>query len=292
MTSEQLQKIFLPFEQVGDAKKQSEGTGLGLTISQQIVQMMGSKLEVQSKVGKGSIFSFDVELEESKQWAEASRVVQQGTVTGYEGNQRQILIVDDKWENRSVIMSLLEPIGFKVTEASNGKEALEKINAYPPDLIITDLMMPVIDGYGLMEQLQKSLHENIPIIVSSASVFESEQYKSLNAGACAFLPKPVPADSLLELLRSHLNLEWVYAASAEILTNQDKAYQVIFPEVNILMHLYELAQEGDTDSILDIVNGLKVENSQFTSFADRVTQLTENFQLKKLREMLNEAIHN
>lgn len=290
MTLEQLEKIFLPFEQVGDTKKQSEGTGLGLTISQQIVQMMGSKLEVQSKLGEGSIFSFDVELEESKQWADASRVLQQGTVTGYQGNQRRILIVDDKWENRSVIVSLLEPIGFEVIEANDGKEALVKINALPPDLIITDLMMPIMDGYALMERLQKSPDKNIPIIVSSASVFESEQYKSLNAGACAFLPKPIPADSLLELLRSHLKLEWVYAESAAVSSNQDKKDEVILPDKEILIHLYELAEDGDADNILSIVNKLHLENSDFTVFADNVTQLAENFQLKKLREMLNEAI--
>jgi signal transduction histidine kinase/CheY-like chemotaxis protein len=290
MTPEQLEKIFLPFEQVGDTKKQSEGTGLGLTISQEIVQMMGSKLEVKSQVGEGSIFSFDVELEESKQWADASRVLQQGTVTGYEGNHRRILIVDDKWENRSVIVSLLEPIGFEVIEANDGKEALVKINAYPPDLIITDLMMPRMDGYALMERLQKSPDKNIPIIVSSASVFESEQYKSLNAGACAFLPKPIPADSLLELLRSHLNLEWVYAVSASVTSNQDKADEVIFPEVKILMHLCELVEDGDADSILSIVHELKLENSDLTVFADKVTQFADNFQLKKLREMLEGAI--
>ena len=133
MTPEQSEKIFLPFEQVGDTKKQSEGTGLGLAISQQIVQLMGSKLEVQSKAGEGSIFGFDVELEESEQWADAARVLQQGTVTGYEGDKRRIIIVDDKWENRSVIMSLLEPIGFEVIEANDGKDALEKINVYSPE---------------------------------------------------------------------------------------------------------------------------------------------------------------
>lgn len=290
MTLEQLEKIFLPFEQVGETKKQSEGTGLGLTISQQIVQMMGSKLEVQSKLGEGSIFSFDVELEESKQWADASRILQQGTVTGYRGNHRRILIVDDKWENRSVIASLLEPIGFEVIEANDGKEALAKINVFPPDLIVTDLMMPIMDGYALMERLKKSPDKNIPIIVSSASVFESEQYKSLNAGACAFLPKPVPADSLLELLRSHLGLEWVYAESTAVSSNQDRKNEVILPDKEILIHLYELAEDGDADSILSIVNKLQLENSDFTVFADNVTQLAENFQLKKLREMLERAI--
>ena len=142
--------------------------------------------------------------------------------------------------------------------------------------------------------MRKSPHQNIPIIVSSASVFESEQYKSLNAGACAFLPKPVPADSLLELLRSHLQLEWVYSEYKEVSTNQNKLSnkdsEVIFPEPKVLMHLYELAEDGDVDNILHIVNMLKIEDSTLNLFADGIAQLAENFQLKKLREMLNEAI--
>ncbi|MBW4666101.1 MAG: response regulator [Cyanomargarita calcarea GSE-NOS-MK-12-04C] len=187
-------------------------------------------------------------------------------------------------------MSLLEPIGFDVVEATDGKDALAKINVSSPDLIVTDLMMPIMDGYALMEELRKSPHQNIPIIVSSASVFESEQYKSLNAGACAFLPKPVPADSLLELLRSHLQLEWVYAEYKEVSTNQNQRSEILFPDKEVLMHLYELAEDGDVDSILHIVNGLKLEDYNFTPFADKIVQLAENFQLKKLREMLNEAI--
>jgi signal transduction histidine kinase/CheY-like chemotaxis protein len=286
MTPEQLDKIFLPFEQVGDTKKQSEGTGLGLAISRQIVTLMNSTLEVQSNANEGSLFWFDVEIPESQQWAESSRVLKGGTVIGYEGDPREVLVVDDKWENRSVIVSLLEPLGFKVVEAKDGQDALDQVAAHAPDLILTDLMMPVMDGYALMQNLRQS-HPAIPVIVSSASVFESDQYKSFEAGAIAFLPKPVPADSLLELLGIHLKLEWNYGATAPVVTTPDPSTEMIFPASEVLNQLYELAEDGDADSIISAVGALE---PRFSSFAQKVTQLAENFQLKKLREFLGQAM--
>jgi signal transduction histidine kinase len=155
MTPDQLEKVFLPFEQMGDTKKQTEGTGLGLSISQQIVAIMDSTLDVQSTYGKGSMFWFDVEFPEAKNWAETSRIAQTGTIVGYQGTKRKILVVDDRWENRSVLVNLLEPIGFEIVEANNGQEGIQQANATHPDLIITDLAMPVMDGFEMIPRLRE-----------------------------------------------------------------------------------------------------------------------------------------
>jgi signal transduction histidine kinase/DNA-binding NarL/FixJ family response regulator len=297
MTPAQLQKIFLPFEQVGDFQKQAEGTGLGLAISQQIVSLMGSQLEVQSHLGEGSVFWFEVELPAAQGWAKTSWGVKQGTITGYQGQKRTILVVDDKWENRSVIVSLLEPIGFEVIEATNGQEGIERAFADQPDLIITDLLMPVRDGFALIEQVKHSAQlENIPIVASSASVFERDQNKSLDAGANAFLPKPVAADILLELLRSHLNLNWIYATKlaadspAKATPHAANSSDIVLPSKEVLMHLSELLKDGDLDGVVAEANHLKETQPALLAFAQQVIQLAENFQLKKLREALNQWI--
>ncbi|WP_026735163.1 MASE1 domain-containing protein [Fischerella sp. PCC 9605] len=297
MTSEQLEKIFLPFEQVGDLKRQAEGTGLGLAISQQIVRLMGSALEVQSQFGKGSVFWFEMEFPEAKGWATASRVMQQGTITGYQGRKRTILVVDDKWENRSVIVNLLEPIGFEVIEASDGHEGIDRAIATQPNLIITDLVMPVMDGFALIHYVKQSAQlKDVAIVASSASVFESDQNQSLDAGANAFLPKPVSADILLELLRIHLNLEWIYAPKPEVdsnrqeTNNQSNSNDICLPSIDVLTRLYELVKDGDVDGVLHEANNLKANNPVFVTFAQQVIQLAENFQLKKLRERLSQWI--
>ncbi|WP_414572422.1 MASE1 domain-containing protein, partial [Nostoc sp. CCY 9925] len=298
MSSAQLQKIFLPFEQVGDIKKQSQGTGLGLAISQKIVNLMGSTLEVESQPDRGSIFHFEVEFPEAKQWAANSRVMQQGAITGYQGEQRTILVVDDKWENRSVVLNLLEPIGFKLIEASNGQEAIDRAIASQPNLIITDLIMPVMDGFELIRQIKQSERfKNVAIIASSASVFENDQNQSLDVGAIAFLSKPVVADSLLELLRLHLNLVWIYTPKSEIVANQNptnlqsNSENISLPSIEILTRLYELAKDGNLDEILQEVNDLKNDRLIYSDFAQKVIKLAENFQIKKLRDALKQWIN-
>ena len=132
-------------------------------------------------------------------------------IVGYKGRKRTILVVDDMPINRSLIVELLEPLGFIILEAKNGQEALEKANTTNPDLIITDLMMPILTGFQLIKRLHESPElKNIPIIASSASEFGTELYNSLDAGANAFLPKPVNADTLMQQLQEYLQLEWIY----------------------------------------------------------------------------------
>ncbi|WP_143437971.1 ATP-binding protein, partial [Hydrocoleum sp. CS-953] len=135
----EIDKIFQSFEQVGDKKNRAEGTGLGLAISQRIVQLMGGKIEVNSELGKGSIFSFQINLPIAHNWIQKVSTSNGEKIIGYEGVPRHLLVVDDRWENRSVLVELLEPLGFKVTEAENGEEALDQLRQQKFDLMITDI---------------------------------------------------------------------------------------------------------------------------------------------------------
>ena len=181
MHLDQLEKIFLPFEQVGNKIAKSEGTGLGLAISQQIVQMMGSKIEVESIPGKGSKFWFNLDIAEAVELFELKLDSSGPEIVGYEGEQKTILVVDDRWENRSVVVNLLEPIGFNLIEAKNGQEGLEKASNFHPDLIVTDLIMPEMDGFEMVKELRArvSLSET-PVFASSASVFNFEYKISID----------------------------------------------------------------------------------------------------------------
>jgi signal transduction histidine kinase len=120
MSQEQIAKIFLPFEQVGNSKKQAEGTGLGLAISQKIVQLMGSTIQIKSELGQGSTFWIDLDLQESADWIQSVKVIPNGKIVGIVGSKNKILVVDDKWGNCSVVTNLLKEIGFEITEASDG----------------------------------------------------------------------------------------------------------------------------------------------------------------------------
>ncbi|URD51702.1 hybrid sensor histidine kinase/response regulator [Chroococcidiopsis sp. CCNUC1] len=298
MTAEQLTKIFLPFEQVGDNKYQAQGSGLGLAITQKIVSLMKSTIQVSSQIGKGSIFWFDLEVTETTRWLDIARLRSQGKIVGFHGNKQKILVVDDRWENRSVIVSLLEPIGFELVEAENGREGLEKAYKFHPDLIITDLVMPLMNGFELLQKIRVSEQlSGIVAIASSASVFETNQYRSLAAGADEFLPKPIQAEILLEMLRSHLNLTWIYEQQENQIVSsiQDYAsqpHQTELPPDEILTQLYELVRKGDLDNILTVAYQLEKLSDRYLYFAQEIIQLTENFQVKQLREKLQKYIKN
>lgn len=293
MTPEQVEKIFLPFEQVGDTKKQSEGTGLGLAISHKIVSLMDSEIEVQSYPGEGSVFSFAAEFVEAQNWADTSRVLNQRNILGYQGEKRKILVVDDRWENRSVLVNLLEPIGFEMIEAKNGQEAIDLSLSLLPDLTVTDLVMPVMDGFEFLAKLRShpQLKDQI-VLVSSASVFDLDRHRSLEAGGSDFLPKPVQADTLLQLIQQHLQLEWIYDKAQEVPEVESVATTNTIqpPEAEILNQLAQLAYEGDLDSLVEIASQIKESHAEQALFAQELIRLADNFDVKQLRAFIQKYI--
>ncbi|WP_293330412.1 ATP-binding protein [Microcoleus sp. CAWBG58] len=290
ITPQQLEQIFQPFEQVGDIKKQSEGTGLGLAISHKIVSLMGSEIKVESISGEGSTFSFEVELPEEKDWAADSRVVSQGAIVGYAGKRRKILLIDDRWENRSVLLNLLEPIGFTIIEASNGQEGLQQVLQTAPDLIITDLTMPVMDGFEFLHSLRshRELQHHI-VLVSSASVFESDRLNSIKAGGNNFLPKPIQAEILLEQVQKYLKLEWIYQAPKdEQLWELDVAQEIKPPSHAILTQLAQLAKMGDLEGVMEVAQ--QISDGDNAAFVRELIQMVEACEIKQLRAFIQQYL--
>jgi len=300
MSAAQIEKICLPFEQVGENSRKHQGTGLGLTISTQILTLMDSQLKIESEPEQGSTFSFELSLPEAREWHITTRDTPQGTVTGYKGDKKTILVVDDRWENCSVLFSLLSPLGFEIIEATDGAQGLEQAQLAHPDLILTDLMMPVMDGFELLDAIvgDDSL-KNIPVIVSSASVFESDQHKCLDAGAMDFLAKPVQTDELLTLLKHHLGLEWTYEdsdSSAKQLagtqatdpkelqaSEQSPENTTLTPDQEVLSQLNELALSGDLDGLIEVTQSLE---PAYQAFANRLIGMAEGFQLNQIKQFL------
>ena len=296
MEPEDAEKIFLPFEQVGSVKKQAEGTGLGLAISQKIVNMMGGSLEVTSKPNVGTTFWFDIELKETTQWNESSITTTQ-KIIGYQGRRRKILVVDDRWENTSVVVNLLEPIGFEMQEAENGREGLAKAIEWQPDLIVTDLSMPVMDGHEMTAQLRQSteISKELVIVVSSASVFESDRQKSLQAGANDFLPKPIQKETLLQSLQKNLNLEWVYeletATKAEMInTAKPVSEEIIPPPSEEMTVLHDLSRKGLIHDLLKEIERIEQAEPKFEPFARQLKDLAKGFKIRQIKSFIEQYL--
>ncbi|MEG3931587.1 PAS domain S-box protein [Microcoleus sp. T3_B1] len=283
IAQEQLQAIFQPFEQVGDRRRQTEGTGLGLAISQRIVELMGSTIQVQSEMNVGSIFWFDVSLPQADEWVKTSQIDHHGQIIGIKDRQPKIVVIDDKWANRSVINNLLSPIGFEVFEANDGLEGWEKILEVQPDLIVTDLLMPELDGFEVIKRVRESENfKDTVIIVSSASVFETDQYRSLEAGGNAFIPKPIQATELLQNLQQYLDLEWVYEANEEPLARSSDTDELIAPPATEMEMLYELAMKGNFLEIVKQAVLLEELDPKYIPFAKRLHQMAKDFQDEEL----------
>ncbi len=289
MSPAQLEKIFLPFEQVGSASKRSEGTGLGLAISLQLVEMMNSTIAVTSTLNQGSRFWFELELPIARDWVKSAAIAEFGKIIGYTGDRRKIMVVDDKEVNRSVVTEVLHTLGFEYAQATNGEEGFTLAQAFQPDLIITDLVMPILDGFEMTRRLRQHPHlKNLVIIASSASVLKEDEFKGLEAGCNDFLPKPIEIDRLLICLQRHLKLEWIYESTDDPITPEITEFNV--PSQEILTIIYQAAQIGDIEAIEQELQQLKNTHPSYTPFANHLLELAAEFDDQEILKLISQYL--
>lgn len=211
---EDQQRVFEPFEQAGDSRSRAAGTGLGLAISRQLVRLMGSELHLHSEMGAGSLFWFELLLPlADRAEREAPPALH---VLGYEGARKRVLIVDDVAANRQMLNELLLALGFDTQEAVHGQDALDKMQATWPDLVLMDLAMPVMDGLEAMRRIRSSdLGRALPIIALSANASHTHRDQAMEAGATLFMSKPFENAVLLGHLGRCLSLIWLQEVSPD-----------------------------------------------------------------------------
>ncbi len=211
ITQTQLNKVFQPFEQVGNIKSRADGTGLGLSISKRLVELMDGELKVKSKFGLGSVFWFDIILpivekddrRVDKQELNDQIITYHQEIAEDRAVKPKILVVDDKEINRNLLVAILKPKGFNVFTANNGEEMLRLTAKVKPDLILLDLFMPVKTGFTSAKELRQNPDfKDIPIIVVTASTITKEVGGYLDCEAV--LHKPIDEKKLLALLDEYL----------------------------------------------------------------------------------------
>lgn len=291
MTATHIDKVFLPFEQVGDAQKRAEGTGLGLAISRQLVRLMGVEIQVASEPGQGSSFWFEAAFPVIEPVDIKARPVQR-QITGYAGERHTILVVDDRAENRLVLLNALAPLGFEVTLAEDGQDGVNKAKEAQPDCILIDLVMPVKTGFEAVKEIRQMPElRDVPIIAISASVFEMDKAKSQVAGCDDFLSKPVDVDTLLALLERHLSLSWTYAdMPAEPGRSAPPAAEteLVPPPRHELEVLYELTMFGNLERVQEQARYLEGTDPKYAPFARRIRQFARHFEDEPILALLKD----
>ncbi len=288
---EEIDNIFLPFQQAGDHDYRAEGTGLGLAITKNLVEIMGGKLYVESHQGQGTKFWLSLVLPEVFGLANVNSATAP-TIVGYEGETQKILVVDDKWENRAVLVGLLMPLGFEVFEAANGQECIEQSPEVLPDIILMDLVMPIMNGFETTRKLRTLPQtQTTPVIAISASVFDYHQRESLESGCNDFIPKPVRAEILLKLLEEYLALSWCYEIQDEsthtyYLSTTTEVKQCTL-NAERAIKIFDLASVGDVYAILENVDELTHMTDETTrQCAERIKQLAKSFDTKEICELV------
>ncbi len=299
IASEHLTKLFQTFQQVGDRDRRAEGTGLGLAISQKIVQLMGGQIKVTSQLGVGSNLYFEVDLPITSDWVQQRTSSKGRTIIGYEGKRRHLLVIDDRWENRGVLVNLLEPLGFEVSEAEDGRQGIEQIEALQPDLVITDLVMPVMEGFEMLKRVRQSeTLKHHKIIVSSASVAQLDQQMAIDCGGNAFLNKPVNAKELFAIIADQLDLEWRYELSDDATdaqspansSNTDDSENIVVPSAAVLQLMLELAEQGRLTKLRKQLEGLTQSDERYHRFTTPVLRLAKQFKADEIETILKQYL--
>ena len=294
ITAAELPKIFDAFFQAQAGKEMQEGTGLGLAISRKFVQLMGGDISVESDLGKGTTFQFNIHAKLGRKIVSKS-TEEHPKVLGLAPDQPtyKILTVDDKLINRQLLIKLLSPLGFEVKEASNGEEAIAIWDEWEPHLIWMDMRMPVMDGYAATKHIKSTTKGHATAVIAlTASVLEEEKAIVLSAGCDDFLRKPFSEHTIFDALTKHLGIKYIFAEtnspilgelSESVLTSQ----QLTCMPQEWITKLYEAALEADTNLVMQIIGEIPDrENLLIQS----LTQLVRKFEFEQLVDLAEPLI--
>ncbi|MEG4352925.1 response regulator [Microcoleus sp. LAD1_D3] len=317
ISPEELENIFKAFVQTASGQKIQKGTGLGLNISRQFVRLMGGEIVVESQLELGTTFKFEIPVG-AVYAADIPDPQIHREVTGLEPNQPcyRILIVDDREDNRQLLVKMLSPLGFGVEQATNGQEAIEMWENWHPHLILMDVRMPVMDGYEATKQIkarikQRELEQQgngemnisdpdspIPkIIALTASTIEGRQTFALLVGCDDFISKPFRKTDIFDTLTKHLGVKYLYSNSTDFISIGDRnnlsatpcnaglAYLPKLP-AEWIDNMKQVIRSADFDLIARTIEEIRDAHPEF---AEILQGHLDNFDYQKILNLIAEA---
>ncbi len=287
-----LGKIFDPFVQVGRGGTATEGTGLGLPITRSFVRLMGGDLGVESRLGEGSLFKFDLHAEPAAQKEvivpERLPRVQQ-LAPGHPAYR--ILVVDDADANRLLLKRLLQEVGFDVREAGNGELAVAVYTAFKPELIWMDMRMPVMDGYEATRRIRQSPGgDQVKIVALTASAFTDERTRVLGAGCDEFVRKPFRDNDIFEVMKRLLGVDYLYSDAATAALppdSEERARQLAaaLPGLSTALR-QQLRQALDVGDVAEVTTAIEAIAASQPDAAALLRDYTDTFRYDQLAAIL------
>ncbi|MFN6570183.1 PAS domain S-box protein [Dendronalium sp. ChiSLP03b] len=300
---EEMDNLFQPFVQTSSGIQMKEGTGLGLTISRQFVRLLGGDIRFTSTLGQGSTFSFEVQVTLAEPLAVTPKLAK-GRVLKLAADQPpyRVLVVDDRQENRDLILQLLGSVGFEMNSASNGQEAIALWQTWQPHLIWMDMRMPVMNGYEATKEIRarESSTDNLPIpnfrtviIALTASAFEEQRASILSAGCDDLVRKPFREQVIFEKIAEHLPVRYLYAQEncEDEIDNKQENLDSSILDMRAIAHmptewiaeLNQAAVEVDAERIFQLIEQIPPTHSVL---AEKLTNLVRCFCFDEILDLI------
>ncbi|HET7795709.1 MAG TPA: ATP-binding protein, partial [Rhizobacter sp.] len=280
------ERIFLPCERGSAGRRTGDsGTGLGLTITHLLTQLMGGELTVKSTPGMGSTFTARLYLREIA--APTKARLTHRPVTGYLGARRTLLVVDDQPTQRQMLVGLLMPLGFQIREAASGRECLEGVIERCPDAVLLDISMDDMDGWQTAREIRAAGFADVPIIMVSANAFENQPAKLEEAGCHGFVDKPVIESELLAALQRHLQIEWLaelaLPAWSGSVVSEEPTERL---PATLVGDLVRLARLGHVQGLRSALDAAVLSHSACQAELQRLGERLDRFDLEGFLEQL------
>lgn len=292
MSKDELENIFDPFVQVSSSRDVTEGTGLGLAITHRILKLLHAVVDVQSKPGHGSLFSFSIPVDVVSPSDMSIEIVHEKVLNIAPGSGPfKILIVEDQMENRLLLQNLLTAVGFDVYQACNGKEGIEMFLQIQPDFIWMDMRMPVMDGYEATQKIRK-LDPNVIIVALTASAFQEQKPAIIEAGCNELVHKPYRPDEIFDTMQKYLDVQYIYKepeAKAEKDEEQISLELIDQIPAEMLNALKKALIELDTDVCMQQITALQ---PIAPTLANAMLDLADNYQYDLILKLLEPGTAN
>ncbi|GAB2586165.1 hybrid sensor histidine kinase/response regulator [Nitrincola alkalisediminis] len=292
IATQDIERIFMPFERIRSAHSNATGTGLGLTITKLLCEILGGDINVQSQLGCGSVFKVSLLLSSIRQVVDQPSAQFDKPVRGYTGNCKHLLVIDDETSHRQLMRSILEPIGFKISELSNPLLALDYLKSNTVDLIFLDLSMPYMNGWELLQTLRDA-NVRVPIIIISANAMTNDPCPSdgsMNMLHDAFIKKPIQLHELIEKIGQLINIQWLYDTHDYPLPKQTIDCTLPLSSLAQQDEILRLASIGHRKGLLKLLYELKQSDTENGTFYKTLIGHAENFQFEQVKTYVQEWV--
>ncbi|AFJ03014.1 Two-component hybrid sensor and regulator [Methylophaga frappieri] len=284
----ELEHIFEPFAR-GSSAQGIGGTGLGLTISKLLTELMGGVLHVKSVVGEGTMFSIRLFLP-SVRVEESLPLLATHMPMGYQGPRRKILVVDNEPIDRELLLNVLIPLGFEVKEAASGAECLQLYPEFQPEIIFMDLAMPEMDGWETCHLIRNVHKSSVTIGIISANAFDKNLENSSGITAKDFILKPVNLIELINWIGERLNIEWITPDSKA--ESEIQRSSSLLPPREIMEKLISLLNLGYLAGVRQLIDEIEADKLADAVFIAEIREMASRMQLSKLKTFIETKLAN